>query len=246
MTAAMQIILLIFGLTVGLNALAVSLHSNFNVGILATWLLAVLLVLIGVFYRQLHRVLPLWFRVLFWLCLAAVLAFVLFLFLWGQNDTVTYEEDAIIVLGAGIHGERLSLTLRRRLDAALAYREKNPDVLIVVSGGQGPQEDITEALAMERYLLSRGLPAAQILREERSTSTSENFRFSFALLDARFPDGWQAAFVSNDYHIFRAAHIARAAGAAQITHTHNETVWYTVLPSGLRECLAVCKALIIP
>lgn len=244
MAMAMRILLFVFGVSVGCNALIVTLHSNFNVGILLTWLLAASLLGYGLFYRHLTAILPAWVCALFWLCLAAVLAFVLFLFLYGQTDTVTHEEDAIIVLGAGIHGERLSRTLRNRLDAALAYRAENPDVLIVVSGGQGPQEDITEALAMERYLLAQGVPAAQILREERATSTRENFLFSFALLDVRFPNGYCAAFVSNDYHIFRAERIARTAGGESLTHTHNETVWYTVLPSGLRECLAVIKAVI--
>lgn len=244
MAMAMRILLFVFGAAVGLNALIVTLHSNFNVGILLTWLLAAVLLGYGMFYRYLTVLLPVWVRALFWLCLAAVLAFVLFLFLYGQTDTVTHEEDAIIVLGAGIHGERLSRTLRNRLDAALEYRAENPDVLIVVSGGQGPQEDITEALAMERYLLAQGVPTEQILREERATSTRENFLFSFALLDVRFPNGYCAAFVSNDYHIFRAERIARTAGGKSLTHAHNETVWYTVLPSGLRECLAVIKAVI--
>ncbi|MBR6709201.1 MAG: YdcF family protein [Clostridia bacterium] len=228
-----------------MNALIVTFRSNFNVGILLTWLLAAVMTLCGIFFTWWTAHLPLWLRVLFFALLAALLVFVVFLYVYGQTDTVTYDEDAVIVLGAGIHGERLSLTLKNRLDAALAYHCKNPDALIVVSGGQGPQENITEGLAMERYLLENGVPAGKILREERATSTRENFLFSMAVLEANVTDCDRVAFVSNDYHIYRAELIARTAGLETVTHTHNATPWYTVVPSGLRECLAVVKAWIL-
>ena len=102
---------------------------------------------------------------------------------FGFTDTVTYKEDAVIVLGAGLRGENLSLILRNRLDAAVEYYNENPEAVIVVSGGQGPDEDIPEAEAMERYLYEQGVPLNKIIKEDKSTSTEENFKFSKELLE---------------------------------------------------------------
>ena len=159
--------------------------------------------------------------------------------IYGRTDTLTGDEDAIIVLGAGLRGDRVSLTLRDRLDAAIDCFDQNPDVLIVVSGGQGPQEDITEALAMERYLMEHGVPADRIVKEDRSTSTAENFAFSKALLDKRLGENYSVAYITNDFHILRAGQVASRQGFDQITHAHSSTVWYLVVPHCLRECVAV-------
>lgn len=222
-----------------LNALAVSMASNFNLGIVLAALLGAFLLACGIFLPFILRRCPRWLCItaLCAICLVMLCATALLLF--GRTDTVTKNEDAIIVLGAGIHGERVSLTLRDRLDAAIDCYEQNPDAVIVVSGGQGPQEDISEALAMERYLIEHGVPADHILKEDRSTSTAENFAFSKALLDERLGENYSAAYITNDFHIFRAGQVARRAGFDDIFHAHSNTVWYLVVPSCLRECVAV-------
>ncbi len=231
--------LMILGTLIFLNALAVSMASNFNLGIVLTFLLGGALFFCGIFLSFILRRFPRWL----WIASVCALFFVMLcaasLLVLGRVDTVNHDEDAIIVLGAGIHGERVSLTLRDRLNAAIDYYEQNSDVLIVVSGGQGPQEDISEALAMERYLIEHGIPQESIIKEDQSTSTAENFAFSKALLDERFGDRYSVVYVTNDFHIFRAGQIARNAGFENIQHAHSDTVWYLVVPSCLRECVAV-------
>ena len=91
--------------------------------------------------------------------------------------------SAVIVLGAGVNGETPSLTLRTRIDAAAAYLEEHPDVPVVLSGGQGPGEAITEAECMRRALVRRGVDESRLYPEERSTSTQENLRYSRAILE---------------------------------------------------------------
>ena len=86
--------------------------------------------------------------------------------------------SAVIVLGAGVNGETPSLTLRTRIDAAAAYLEEHPDVPVILSGGQGPGEAITEAECMRRALVRRGVDESRLYPEERSTSTQENLRYS--------------------------------------------------------------------
>ena len=221
------------------NALIVTLASNFNLGIVLTCLLGALLLAGGVWWPQIVRSLPRFVWITMLIGLACVVVCTAALLLYGQIDRVTHDEDVIIVLGAGIHGERVSLTLRDRLDAAVAYYEQNPAAILVVTGGQGHGEDITEALAMERYLLEKGVPAENIWKEERATSTYENFVFSKAMIDERLGAGCSAVYVTTDFHIFRAGQVAKRVGLDHVSHVHSDTAWFLVVPSCLRECLAV-------
>jgi uncharacterized SAM-binding protein YcdF (DUF218 family) len=140
------------------------------------------------------------------------LGFNLFLLLYGQSDSATFNEDAVIVLGAGLNGESPSMILRERLQAALRYHEQNPSAVIVVSGGLGDGVPITEALAMERYLVRMGVPPEMIIKEETSTNTRENIAFSKSLLDAYFNDEYKIVVITSDFHIFRSVMIARKNG----------------------------------
>lgn len=222
------------------NAVAASFISNFNLGTVLAWLVAAVFLACGVFFRLVCKI-P---RAVIYVALLAFVfetVFVSGLFLCGNDDNVTYTEDAVIVLGAGIHGERVGEGLKGRLDRAYDYYTKNPSALIIVSGGQGPQEDITEALAMARYLIQRGVPAENIVKEEKSTSTNENFRFSKQILTQRFGGSFRVAFITTDYHIYRAKNIAQTEGISNITHLHSDSAFYTVFPNGLRESLAVIK-----
>lgn len=117
--------------------------------------------------------------------------------------------DYVIVLGAQVKGMRVSRNLRQRLDAAYAYLSEHEGTLVIVSGGQGPGEEISEAEAMAAYLEARGISAGRILKEDRSVNTEQNLRFSQALITR---EGASVVLVSSDFHIFRAVHIARAKG----------------------------------
>lgn len=219
--------------------------SNLNLGNILTLLLGVVLVLVGVFWGKLKAGAPKWFKATFFIFLAIVFVFSSSLYLYGKADNVTYDEDAIIVLGAGLRGSRPSSTLRGRLNAAYEYHKQNPDALIVVSGGKGHDEDITEAEAMEAYLVNLGVPTEKIVKEEKSTSTFENFVFSKEILDGLLGENYKIAYISNEYHVFRAGHIAKKAGFENATHAHSDTIWHSVLPGTLRECVGVMKYFIL-
>lgn len=139
--------------------------------------------------------------------------------------------SAVIVLGAGVNGETPSLTLRTRIDAAAAYLEEHPDVPVVLSGGQGPGEAITEAECMRRALVRRGVDESQLYPEERSTSTQENLRYSRAILEELGVDPAQrVAIVTSDFHLCRARLMWGGDTAAVPAH----------LPSALYfQCLTV-------
>lgn len=226
-----------FGGALFLNGFFLLMVANANLGYIGLIFIGALLMLMGCFYKRVPHLLKLIFilGLLLWLC------FGIFLFGFGRNDTASYQEDAIIILGAGIKGDRPTTVLRTRLDAALLYHQKNPQALLLVSGGQGPQETVSEAAAMAKYLIAAGVPKEQILLEEQSTSTLENFAFSKEILDAHFEKDYKAAFISNDFHILRARGMAKATGLGELTHIHSHTPWYNALSCGLRESLAILK-----
>ena len=141
------------------------------------------------------------------------------------------EAQWVVVLGAGVNGETPSLTLRTRIDAAAAYLEEHPDVPVVLSGGQGPGEAITEAECMRRALVRRGVDESRLYPEERSTSTQENLRYSRAILEELGVDPAQrVAIVTSDFHLCRARLMWGGDTAAVPAH----------LPSALYfQCLTV-------
>ena len=119
--------------------------------------------------------------------------------------------DCVIVLGCQVRGETPTPMLCDRMNAALELLESNPEAICVVSGGQGPQEHISEAEAMRRYLNERGIADERIIPEPSSTSTEENLRFSAELLAEHGFNG-SIVVVTNEYHQYRADIYARRAG----------------------------------
>ncbi|WIX99541.1 YdcF family protein [Amycolatopsis mongoliensis] len=119
--------------------------------------------------------------------------------------------DAIIVLGCGLAGDRVTPLLAARLDRAIRLydREATPP-LLVVSGGRGPGETMSEAEAMDEYLRSRGIPADRIRREDRATTTGENLAYSAELLGDVRPH--RVLTVTSNYHVFRTAVECRRLG----------------------------------
>jgi uncharacterized SAM-binding protein YcdF (DUF218 family) len=123
------------------------------------------------------------------------------------------ESDYILILGAGLRGERLSLTLSQRMFKSLEYLEEYPNTKIIVSGGQGPGEDITEAEAMKRFLISHGIDEKQIIKEDKSTSTSENLLYSKGVLSQiDSNEKLKISIVTTDFHMFRTKFLANRVG----------------------------------
>lgn len=162
----------------------------------------------------------------------------------GAEDGSAQPVDAVIVLGAGVNGETPSLTLQTRIRRAETYLALHPDVPVVLSGGQGPGEDITEAECMRRALASVG--ARRLFLEEQSTSTAENFAFSKEILEAQGIETDTAVIgvVSNDFHLFRAGLIARREGLSIVGIPAELPWWWLEANYYLRESFAVIKAVI--
>ncbi|MGE7928597.1 YdcF family protein [Lysinibacillus xylanilyticus] len=156
----------------------------------------------------------------------------------AANGTATY----IIVLGAKVKpGGIPSLSLKNRLEEAVKYLNKYPHVKVIVSGGQGADEDQTEASVMFKYLLDKGIDTNRILVEEQSTSTYENLLFSKELL----PKGTKKiTILSNDFHLKRAKYLAESLGF-EVDVVAAETPKSVEIKLKLRERAALLKTYII-
>ncbi|MGQ4450254.1 YdcF family protein [Streptomyces griseus] len=143
------------------------------------------------------------------------LCFVCYAFLYGRLR-VRRRADFVVVLGSGLIGGSTvppllagRLKRGRAVHARLTGRGGSP--VLITSGGQGPDEDLPESHAMADHLIAQGFPAHLIEREDRSTNTEENLRFSRAIMEKAKP-GYRCVVVTNNYHAFRAALTARRVG----------------------------------
>ncbi|MFB8373016.1 YdcF family protein [Paenibacillus taichungensis] len=154
------------------------------------------------------------------------------------------EADYVIILGSGIKGTELSLTLKQRLDASLNYIRSHPQTPVIVSGGQGPGESIPEALAMKNYLVDQGISPTQVIMEDRSTSTQENMAFSKKIIDASGLEHPKIMIVTSDYHMFRSKYLAAKNGYAAEYGISAPSPGYLKPINMIREYFASVKAFI--
>ena len=149
--------------------------------------------------------------------------------------------DYIIVLGAQVRGTIITKSLRKRLEAAQEYLEKNPDTIAVVSGGQGTGEDISEAQAMYDYLVEHGIDGERIIIEDKSTNTDENIEFSMEKIygDSNLGEP-NIGIVTNNFHVYRAVAVCEKKGydVEGISGSSDEILFGNYM---LREFFAVVK-----
>ncbi len=157
-----------------------------------------------------------------------------------QKISFIKKVDYIIVLGSGLIGDRVPPLLKSRLDKGIEIYKKQVEQgyksKIIVSGGKGYDELVSEAYAMRKYLISQKIDNEDIVMEDKSTTTYENMKFSKALM-GEFQN-YSCVFVTNNYHVFRAAIYAGKVGL-KISGVGSHTAFY-FLPSALiREFIAI-------
>lgn len=196
------------------------------------------------------RLLPDWSVILLWA--PTTIAIYFFIVFWNflsisllyQFNQPKYNQDYVIVLGAGlIGGEKVTPLLAKRIDRAIQfYRKQSEETLsppqLLMSGGQGPDEKVPEAQAMREYALEQGIPDEDIIMEAQSTNTLENMKFSKEIMEREKPGGYHAIFTSNNYHIFRAGMYAEDVGL-KIDGIGSKTARYYLPNAFLREFIAV-------
>ena len=160
------------------------------------------------------------------------------------------EEDrpaaAVIVLGAGLRGRTPSMALQSRIDRAAEYLSAHPELPAVLSGGQGADEEISEAQAIYRGLTEQGIAPERLHLEDQSRSTAENFRYAAEELRRLGidPSTAEIAVVTNDFHIFRSRFLAEAAGVRMVSVPAKLPLWWLNANCAVREFFALGKMLL--
>lgn len=128
---------------------------------------------------------------------------------FGKNSKGE-KSDCIIVLGCSVYGETPSPFLQWRTEEGYRLFKEGYAEFIIVSGGKGPGESISEAEAMKRYLLKKGVKEEFIIKEDKSKTTMENLINSKKIMEKKSFN--KSIIVSNKYHLKRASLMAKKVG----------------------------------
>ena len=148
----------------------------------------------------------------------------------------------VIVLGASILVENTPCkTLECRLMLAIEYLNKFSESKVIVTGGQGVDEVVSEASVMKKYLVEHGINSDRILVEDKSTSTFENLNNSKKFIK----DTEEIMIISSRYHLFRAKMLAFRVGFKKVNliGSKNRSRFWKV--DILREIFAIAKSFFI-
>ncbi|WP_212935036.1 YdcF family protein [Bacillus hominis] len=153
------------------------------------------------------------------------------------------NQDFIIVLGSGLINDKVPPLLASRINKAIDFYWKQAAVTtpptIIFSGGQGPDENLPEAEAMQNYAIEKGIPLEHTVGENRSVNTYQNMLFSKEIMDSLKPEGkYRSIFTTNNFHLFRAGIYARQAGLNS-QGIGSKTAFYYWPNAMIREYVAI-------
>lgn len=230
------------------------IYAGFGASFVNFWLLAALGfgAACGVFYlnRKIQLLAKIPKPLLGMVCTVIAAGIILFLALLGcvVSGMVSKPEkkaDYVIVLGAQIKGERITKSLKNRLEKAYEYYTDNKDIIIIVSGGQGEGENTSEAFAMKKYLEEKGVPSESIILEDRSTTTNENLKYSYEIIKDRGDDNANVLICSNNFHIFRAVRLAKHIGIKNVEGLAADSDNILLVSYMVRDSIAVFKEVLL-
>lgn len=190
------------------------------------------------------------------LCLIFYGAMEIFIALHDGTELVG-QPQTMVIFGCQVKPDGPSILLRDRLDTALDYLKDHPDMKVVVTGGQGADEHISEAQCMYDYLTAHGVDGENIYLEDQSRNTWQNVNYTLDLMGEvgvssdittgateGLNPGGDVVLVSSGFHLARVEMLwARAGGtdapstlAAPVSHKPSAVQMF------FREPLALVKS----
>lgn len=243
-----RIIPMLFGAAaLFLFGLPLILRRILNIGNATGLLIGSILLLYGIFMPGIHKKISgIWKKKPGKILLLFAVFCIVFVVVLAAVETVCIvkaakkkpvENATLIVLGCKVYGEKASRTLRERLDAAYDYLVENEDTDCVLSGGQGKDEDISEALCMYRYLEEKGIDTSRLYLEDTSTTTRENLANSLQIIREKGLNS-EIAIATSDFHEYRAGQIAKALGL-KYGAVPGHTAWWLLPTYYVRELYGI-------
>ena len=222
-----RVILTLIGSLMIVDCTILMAVGKVNFGSVVPFLVGMVFVAHGIFWRNIIRFIcqnrwlsrlwyGLWMVFFIWLISFGIFAYALQQQI-KQSAKPIPEVAAIIVLGSGTVAGKPTPTLAKRLDTAAPLIDSQKSALVITSGGIGFGQTRSEAYIMATYLYDTyDIPLKHILQEGQSTSTAENLIYSQEILAAKgISIAEPIAIVTSDFHIIRAANIARYQGYVQ-------------------------------
>lgn len=186
-------------------------------------------------------------KILFYIFIISFIGIEIAIIAYPKNNE--NKDDYIIVLGAGLdNGETPNLILSERLDAAIKCIKDNKANYIVLSGGQGADEKISESQAMSKYLQDRGIDRGRIIEENQSRNTNENIKYSKEKIEEHSHkpiNDVSVKIVTTDFHAFRSSILAKKSGYVSFDNYSSSTLWYFIPSTYTREAFAVVKSMLL-
>ena len=238
----LHMIWMIVGILCVLYCLALAITGGTGTWFFLIWgIMGIAFTLWGIFRGRIWHVMPHWLNITadtLFLLMLAVFLFTEGCIISGFSKNTDKELDYIVVLGAQLKTTGPSRVLQYRLDTAYEYLTAHPDTKAIVSGGQGSNEPASEAQGMYDYLVKRGIEPGRIVLEDKSVNTEQNIRFSKEFLQA---DADKVGIVSNNFHVFRAVKLAKAAGYRNVVGIAAPATAFYLPNNMLREFFGVVK-----
>lgn len=146
--------------------------------------------------------------------LASWVIIVLAVVIWGARD-MARPADAIVVLGAAQYAGRPSPVLKARLDHAVDLWKRGLARRLVLTGGRGTGDTISEAAVGRRYALKAGVADSAILLEGDGRTTSASLAAVAQIMKEEQLE--RAILVSDPFHMLRLQILARRFGVESVT-----------------------------
>lgn len=266
-----DIILTVLALLSAAYFVVIVLYSGIGTSFVFIWLffsaLCVFLVYGKWYYARNKERIPRWVPVsVVTTCIAGmtVFAVVCVLVFTGVAGADPRGLDYVIVLGPRVTEKADSSSMKRRLDKAMEYEEENPDTILVLSGGKGKGETVSEAMEMFLYLTYNGVSPEQLLLEEHSASTVENIAYSKLLIERdrrskkqregrpEFLQGpgapelvpdkpLEIGILTSNYHVYRAELTAARWGIENVSGIAADSDPVLFVHMCVRECASILK-----
>lgn len=139
---------------------------------------------------------------------------IIILIIKKSKQKLEFTPDFLLILGCRVKKDEVSKTLQSRVDAAVEFLKENENVIAFCCGGiVQPKQIKSEAAVMKDELIRQGIEQSRIILEDKSKTTQQNFLNAKGILaEYDLKNEAKLAFLSSDFHIFRAELIAKRAG----------------------------------
>lgn len=247
----MEPLLYVCGIFCILYYIRIISHAGIRAAFAPIWILFAIVCMGSGFLLKFQFLEKLWIPIWIQILGCSIVVFGILVFCIVEGILIYYghvkpkqQADYMIVLGAKVNGRIPSKTLQRRVEKSALYLQENKKTKVIVSGGMGRGERVTEAFAMKQLLVQRGISSDRIIMEEKSVNTDQNIRFSKSFIkeqSQKSMEQLELVIATSDFHIFRGISLAKKQGFKKVSGCPSKSDCILAIHYYVREFFAVVK-----